>query len=438
MRLAAICAALVAATPVAADTSAFECYGIETATTLPIIEGKDGYFFRTLADLRMQHPMSDFVVDQLAELSAVLEENGTTLVYIPIPTKSQTMPDMLPERAGLYGFDIDVATAVYKDIVDRLEARDVVVVDMQTALMNAPKDQPPFFRADFHWTSDGARQGAAAIAARIRATPAYADLELAQYETEELPAELAFSGMRLHLQSQCKQSLPEVVTKAYRTSRLEAEEDIGGGLDIFAGGGEGPQIALAGTSFSDSPINNFAGFISQESGLEVTNYSITGGNQFGSIMSYVTSDDFLEARPRYLLWENPIYNNLAQFGSRPMQELIAAAGQACTLALTTSAPSPETRIADLSGLTLNRGDVLEVHAGGEGSRLAQFTFEGASGRNRSASISRDDRLRATGRYYQPLDMVWLPDLTSVSVTFDRPVPETATLTICKTSRKDDT
>lgn len=68
---------------------------------------------------------------------------------------------------------------------------------------------------------------------------------------------------------------------------------------------------LVGTSFSDSPLGNFAGFLSEYTGLDVVNHAVTGGNQFGGMTSCPTSRDFAENRPRFLIWQNPISNTLA-------------------------------------------------------------------------------------------------------------------------------
>jgi alginate biosynthesis protein AlgX len=421
--------------PAYAANSQFDCAHTEESTALPTIEGKDGYFFRVFADLRMQHPMTDFTVDHLGLLAEALAERGTTLIYVPIPTKSQSMPDKLPETAAEYGFDFGIATSVYKDIVTRMEARGVATPDIQDALLSAEPDKPPFFRADFHWTSDGARLGAQKIAERMKETPAYAGMTPEVFETTELKPETAFSGMRRVVQNFCKTSLPEVETIAYRTDKVETEG--GGGLDIFASGADDTiPVVLVGTSFSDSAINNFAGFISQYSGLDVVNYAITGGNQFGSIISYLTSDEFRETPPAFLIWENPIYNNLAQYGDGPLMELIAAAGGTCTQPLPATPASDKVLVADLSGIKLGAGDIVLADAGQMGSRSARFTFQSDSGRERIATIARGDRLRATGRYYQPLRHVRLDGLSQLSVEFDSPASESASLTICKSPKED--
>ena len=284
-----------------AEPSSYGCAALETASALPSVEGLDGVFYRVLADLRMRHPMEDAVMAQMGALSQALAKGGTTLIYVAVPTKSQAMPQFLPPLADDYAFDSATATLVYKDIVDRLAAHGVLAPDILTALSAAPPDKPPFFQADFHWTSDGARLAAAAIGDVMRAQPFYADLPKTDYTTTDLAETAAFSTMRRTLQSLCIDELPRVEAVVHQTEAAAGPD--AGAADIFAGGTEAIQAVLVGTSFSDSPLGNFAGFLSEQSGLDVVNYAVTGGNQFGGMTSYLTSRDFAENRPRFLIWE---------------------------------------------------------------------------------------------------------------------------------------
>jgi alginate biosynthesis protein AlgX len=444
----------------AAETaSQFGCSKHEFSA-LPTIEGKDGVFYRTQSDMRLQHPMDDIVVERLAELSRVLAEGGTTLIYVNVPTKGQGMPDFLPERAKDYGFDQKMIDANYLDVVKRLNAAGVPAPDLMTALRNAPEGENVFFGSDFHWTPDGARLAAKAIGETIRGLPAYADVTPVKFKTVEAPQDTAFSGMRRELQTYCKDALPEVTSKTYVTTRAEEGGEVndasdifadapaaeaepeagaeaeGGTLDIFGTGADEASLVLVGTSFSDSPINNFAGFLSEYAGIEVVNYAITGGNQFGSMTSYLTSTDFAENRPTFLIWENPIYNSLAQFGPTPMDELITAAGGTCDIPLKAEATDEKTLTAKLDAASLKASDALLFDFGGEGARGVTVTFTSASGIDRSLRIERGERLRATGRFFLRVTPYWLPDLTSVSVAFDRPLRDGSVIALCPPLKGD--
>ena len=272
-----------------------------------------------------------------------------------------------------------------------------------------------------------------AISDVIKAQPVYANLIQSEYKTTELAPTSAFSTMRRTLQAFCVDELPRVTATGHLTEITSAPSE--GAADIFAGGSEVTQIVLVGTSFSDSPLGNFAGYLSEYSGLDVVNYAVTGGNQFGAITSYLTSRDFMENPPRFLIWENPIYSNLAQFGPDPLEELVAAAGQTCARPLTVTQAGPNSLTADLTGLTIGRNDVILADLGTSGPREALFTVTTATGITRTAQVQRSDRMQASGRFFKPLGDIWHADLTSLTVTFDRPVNDTSTLILCPSTRK---
>lgn len=419
-----------------ADTSDHRCLNLETASALPSIEGQDGVFYRVLADLRMRHPMEDAVMQQLAALSATLADGGTTLIYVTVPTKSQAMPQFLPPLAADYAFDVVTAQLVYGDIVDRLAAHGVLAPDILAALLAAEPGAPPFFQADFHWTSDGARLAAAAIAEVIKAQPFYDDLNRSEYRTTAQVPTAAFSTMRRTLQALCIDELPRVEALGHMTEVEAGTAD--GASDIFAGGEGGTQIALVGTSFSDSPLGNFAGFLSEYTGLDVVNYAVTGGNQFGAMTSYLTSRDFAENPPRFLIWENPIYNNLAQYGPDPFAELVAAVQRTCWVDLPATLSGPNTLTADLGGLVIGQDAVVLADLGENGARQAVFTLNTVSGITRTATMQRSDRMLASGRFFKPLGSIWHDDLATLAVTFDRPVTDASSLSLCLISKRDDT
>lgn len=448
---------LLAAPAANAGPSQFGCANTQFAASASI-EGTDGVFYRVQSDLRLQHPMDDAVVGQLAELARVLAEQGTTLVYVNVPTKGQAMPQYLPPEAAAYGYDPVLMQANYQDVTDRLNAAGVPAPDLMSAMLEAEPDEKVFFQADFHWTPDGARLAAKAIGDMIRSLPAYSDVTPVEFTSQPADPEIAFSGLRRELQTYCKETLPEVEATTWVTTRStegelsaadifaddgseaaatdsDVETAEGEVLDIFGSGSDEASLVLVGTSFSDSSINNFAGFLSEYSGIEVVNYAITGGNQFGSMTSYLTSREFAEDRPTFLVWENPIYNSLAQFGPLPMDELIVAAGPTCNISAETTAKDNALSASFQPG-QLKPEDAFLFDQGGEGARIADVTFETDAGIRRTVRIERSDRLRATGRFFLKLEPYWHPDLVKVEVSFDRALTDTSALTLCPTQKGD--
>ena len=414
------------------EPSAYGCSNLAADNLTPIVEGKEGIFYRVYTDIRMQHPFSDRAVELIGELATALRQRGTTLIFLPIPSKSHAMPDQLPHLASLFGFNIEQATGEYRSVVQRLENAGVVAIDGQKALRAATPDNPPFFGTDFHWNAEGARLMAFEVATVLSQLDAYDALDKTEYTTVETGVERAFSGLRRQIQKKCVDEIPQAETMTYLT---EAAETTGLGVaDLFGSTETRPQLVLAGTSFADAELSNFDGWLAQYTKLEVFNYAVTGGNQFGAMLSYLTSDDFQADPPHFLIWENPIYNNLLQYGEQPMLELIAAAGDTCTLPLDTTREG-NTLSVDFGGQTRVEGDVIHVHAGTEGPRKATFAARLADGSLRSNYIERGDRLRATGHFYMPLDVFGPQDVVQLDVTFDRSVPQTASLTLCRSPKE---
>lgn len=431
---------VAAANPARAETvagetpSSYGCRSLEEIAELQMIEGKDGMFFRILADMRLQHAFTDQTVDHLAAMAKALEKKGTTLIYVPLPTKSQVLPELVPARASLYGFDAGIATEIYDDVVRRLNDKGVVAVDIATPMRTNNRNsfgEYSFFQADFHWTAHGADVAAKAIAERIKALPAYEDVEPVRFDMKEVPPPEEFSSMRELLQKHCVNHVPTVTAHTYEVERVEDEAAQSGSMDIF-GSSDEAKIALIGTSYSDKPISNFAGYLEHWTGVPLDNYSISGGNQFGSILSYITSREFQEQRPRFLIWENPIYNNLGQYGGAPWAEIVAASLGECSTAVPATANGDNTVDADLAATKLSRDDVILADIGSDTSRKATFTLTGADGTVRTRSIERGDRLRSTGRYFFSLGGLPEGSIDKISVRFDAPVDDTTTLSICKT------
>jgi len=435
--LGAALIAVLAASPALAANSAFGCKHLEDNPTLPSVEGRDGFFFRIFADLRMQHPFTEDTVAQMGKLAEALKAHGTTMLYVPVPTKSVTLPTFLPDEAKLFGFDEDVAVAVYEDQVARLNAKGVIAVDLLSALRTTNGGDPPFFRSDFHWTSRGAETAAQTIGGMIKQLPAYADVTPVNYETKATGAELAVSGMRRTLQAFCVLSLPPVISTSYETVEVasaDASLDIFGDSGGAAEGATNDEIALVGTSFSDALVPNFSGFLAQYASLPVANMAITGGNQFGAITSYLTSREFQADRPKFLVWENPIYNNLAQFGTGSLTELIAAARNDCQPV--GNAPMIDKAKglyqADLTGTPIAPNQVLLADAGDNGSRDVVLNFESTDGRTFTREVHRGDRFRGTGRFFIPLESLDSLELKQVSIQFDRLSEEKAAISLCNT------
>ncbi|WP_406720780.1 hypothetical protein RPE78_12875 [Thioclava litoralis] len=437
----AVALAVWAAPALARDVSEFGCYGLKEEAVVPAMEGKDGVFYRLATDLTLGQDLSPAAVEAVARLSAALEEAGTTLIFAPVPTKAEAMPEALPDDLSALEYDWASAQQEYRQSIRALRARGVITADLLHGMLEdiGPEDVarygtgqvPLFFRSDYHWTSEGARRAARQIAGQMRQQANYDALPKTTFETVSIGAREGFSTMRRTMQMRCRQALPEVETMGFDTTPVaDPSQTADEPLDIFADADEQVPVVLLGTSFSDNPTNNFAGWIEQYSDLEVLNYAVTGGGQFGALLSYLTSDDYARQRPAFIVWESPIYADIMQFGSGPMEELVAAAdAKSCSHKLVLH-DVDGTLEAQLNGSTFGTSDAIFARFGDEGPRKATFVLRTESGIERQYHFRRGDRLRATGNFWLSLAPYSQTPLNSVRVTFDRPVNNGSSLSLC--------
>lgn len=420
-----LCTSAAAQEP--ATPSAFGCARLDSLDPVPVVEGRDGMFFR-FTDLRMNHPLSDMSIAQLAAFSAALAERGTTLIYVPVPTKGLVMPDLLPPQAADYGFDFDIATMMYRNFVDRLRTAGIETVDAQAPLLAVTAPDRPFLQTDFHWSPSGARAAAEAVAETIRAHPGYADAARVAHVTRAIgPREIA-SAFRRSIQARCRDHIPRTLTEAYETQ--PADGGLSGGGGIFAADSGRPGIMLVGTSMSQTPEFNFDGFLAEAAELDLTNYALAGGNQFGAMLGYMMSGDFAVNPPHFLVWENPVYNNLGEFAGLAVREIIVAAVDDC-VPLASVIAEDGTLVAEGPPRPLRAGDFLRADAGPAGAYLAEFVLTTANGVARNA-IDRTQRGTPTPLFY--LDAGHFGAVERIEVRFDRPTGTSASIAICSDER----
>ena len=422
-------AALLLAAPPAFAQSVYGCSGLERDGN-PAIEGDAGVFYRIDPDMRMFHAFSDETVGRLAELSAALAPLGTTLVYVPLPTKSLAMPDQLPQAARDYGFDTATATTVHGRILERLQASGVATADLRAALRAAGPEGPSFFPTDYRLTPAGAARAARAIAGALSATPGFTALPKSRFETRPAGRVTLASPMRAALQRHCMIALPAVESDSFTTTRLRAAAGTNDSA-LFGTSRALPRIVLVGTEHAGEAASNLAGFLSEQTGLEVLPYTVAGGGSFAAISSYMTSREFQETPPAYLVWVNPAENNLARFGDQPLHELTVAAGDGCRVPLPVlSGTDANTLTADLGTLDRSQSYTLFVDSDGVDATEARFDFRTPAGLARSQSVLRHSDQVKTGRFFMPLAGLWPEGAQTVDIVLDTPFGVGARVTAC--------
>ena len=387
--LAGLVAAMTALPTLAGAQSLYGCRDLLDAQ-IAAYEGKQGVFYRVDPDLLNYNRLSDAVVDRIGELASVLADQGTILIVVPVPTKALAMPQYLGPDAAAFGYDPTLAARIYSDTLARLTAAGAVTVDARLALRTNVAGEPVFFKTDQRLSSAGTFALARAAAERMRGgkqvnTP---------FMTEATGMTTLPSAERVFLQMNCSASLPEVETMGHSTTRGGAETDE-----------DRAAVVLAGTDLTAAPALNLAGFLAELSGLAVAQHSV-GSDPVAALSAYLTSDDYRQHRPEYLVWEIPVWANMAVHGDQPLREVIAAARDDC----------PQELIAEAAGPNILRVDLHEIEQGPEITLLldnrssaaprAEFRFYNDDGQTRSRAVQRGPGDPLTGRFYMPLTGLW--------------------------------
>jgi len=260
-------------------------------------EGNDGWLFRD-TDLLNTFGPGKKGYQRLRYLTRLLNEHGTRLLMVPIPTRGISHPEML----GEINYDTKAGRVAYIAHINHL--RDIgIVVPKLEALFDKQHETPLFFSRDHHWTSFGAEQVAKITAETIQQQGFYKEAEKQEYQTKR-------SGL-IEIEGSHQKAAATICASSYDNETIDAytTENISE-MDLFGDVAEA-KVVLVGTSNSNGKQDfNFSGYLMQYSGLDILNLAKSGGGYDGAILDYLNSDDFKQNPPKLLIWEVPGYYKL--------------------------------------------------------------------------------------------------------------------------------
>ena len=284
--------------PRAADRTVYNTKFLESF--VPLMQGKDGWLFRG-DDLRTTFGPDDDGYKELKRFRDALKKRGTDLVIVYQPTRGMLHADKLPP--GLRKtYNHDLATFSYALTLQRFRNAGLIAPDL-TKVLRMRNDPPYFFRGDHHWTPYGSQRTAQVVADAIKAMPAYAKLPKMKFKTERVGLLAKKGTMYKAATLICGNGYAEQYVDRFATTS-------DAGSDLF-GDEQLPQVALMGTSNSDTPYN-FAGFLSEDLGVDIYNGSVVGGRHDGALLQFLPSDEFQKQPPKILIWEVETNSNLSQ------------------------------------------------------------------------------------------------------------------------------
>lgn len=257
-----------------------------------VVVGSDDWLYTTeeFRDWPDADRQIDRHLNQVVEVREQLAQRGTELVVALVPAKASLYAEHLGERQPE-----PLHHDLYERTLDGLGERGVRVADLRAALAACKKDGAVFLRTDTHWTPQGARCAAQAIA-KING-PAAADRWQA-YVTE-LEPEREFAGDLTNFLP----LTPYFATLMPQPDRIAPMRTRGGESGLLDDAPL-PEIVLVGTSYSANPLWNFDGALRAGLGEDVLNLADSGKGPFVPMQSYLQNPDSPQAR--VLIWEIPV------------------------------------------------------------------------------------------------------------------------------------
>ena len=227
-----------------------------------------------------------------------LARQGTQLVVALVPSKARVYPEFRGDRRPAA-----VHRALYERAYVAVRETGVLAPDLAAALTRCKAFGPTFLRTDTHWTPDGARCAAAALATVARDPAAPGEPER-PYRTHQeridthqgdlvryLPLAPHFAGL-----------LPDADALPVRhTERAPAGDAAAALFEESAP----PRVVLVGTSYSADARWNLAGELREALQEDVVNYAAAGQGPFAPMLDYLLHADELPVAPRLVIWEIP-------------------------------------------------------------------------------------------------------------------------------------
>lgn len=290
-----------------------------------LVQGKDGWLFRTKQDLKSEFEMKPDVVASYLTLIKVLKEKGVELVIAHAPTRGIAASEFLPDAGVLpTPYDAVKARQNYADFIKAMNDAGIYTAGTPETKAGAAY----FYKTDLHWTTEGAREMAQAVADIIKTLPEYAALKKTEFEMTPAPEGEFEGNFTDAIKALCKAKMP--LEKASQIL-IEAKAAVDQSSALFDDE-KAPEVVLVGTSNSkrDDFDMNFSGSLKEFLSVDIQNSAIAGGGFDDSILAYLTSQGFQKSPAKLLIWEVPGYYNLhGDDAKKALAQLIPAVHGDC-------------------------------------------------------------------------------------------------------------
>ncbi len=224
-------------------------------------------------------------LEYVSQVKTALQNAGIKLVVVLIPAKARVYPEHLGRYVRPKYWD-----DVYQKFLAGLQAKGVIAPNILNAMK--AKDST-FLKTDTHWTPQGARVVAHAVAEVVK--------PMLEFQTQTFKQK---SGKTVQHFGDLLKFIPHTkwgsqpASDTLETPIVEGTESAGTGLF----GDSIIEVALVGTSYSANPKFNFDGALKLELQTDVLNLALEGKGPITPMR------EFLKALPENLklvVWEIP-------------------------------------------------------------------------------------------------------------------------------------
>lgn len=394
----------------AAAVGQYSCPNLKNPKMKPLYEfsqGRDGWFFRGKSDLRPILYIPTENQEAMIRIGRGLASRGISLSIMLTPHRGALAYRYSESASPLVEF---FEPKEYIESVDSyaklFNENGIFFPNLTSALMSSQRYDDVFFKRDHHWTAQGAKRSAQLFSAEALTN---GWIERGDLEYETLPG-VAFEGMsnmETEINRLCEDPIPsEDVEVFYSQQKITNASSLFGNEST----GSGQRVVLLGTSFSAMERFNFDGFLSEALGLQVENYATVGGGFFSSIISYLTSDDFIVRPPSHIIWEVPFNVRFSHLDKPLLRDLAGAAYGPCEGIDRVAEVSLEhdgqeqTQLFDWRSQGGRKVDSNHLMVEVEDPRISRITLliDFTSGDREEIELKREGYMRNTQRYF--LDM----------------------------------
>ncbi|MGA3051086.1 MAG: hypothetical protein ABSE00_04115 [Chitinispirillaceae bacterium] len=247
--------------------------------------GKDGWlFFRNEieylngGDLALQPP-ADNPLPQLREFNKLLARQGITLLFCPVPNKSDIYFEKLP--AGGAPADSTIINPYSRKFLSDLQQAGIGVIDLLPIFLSAKREDAQFKESlfqkhDTHWTSRGVALAAQHIAGRIRSLAWYG-------EASRNSVRYGMRDTTFLRQGDLVDKLPKSEQSVYPADEITGQQVLNPDGSLYKANNPDASILLIGDSFTgvfelvDCKGAGIGAHIAAETGLPVDVITSWGG-----------------------------------------------------------------------------------------------------------------------------------------------------------------